>query len=92
MIWMSKGAEVHGSSEGAEGDKIVNKYMLDADRQQGQTASFHHTSSPVSRRNFLPLTFKQDVSASAVENRTNKKKYSQYNWCLHTLPVLYIKL
>ena len=77
---MSKEAEVHGSSEGAEGRKRVNKYMLDAGRQQGQTPSFHHTSPPVSERNnFLPLPLKQAVSASAVENSTNQTKYSQYD-------------
>jgi len=57
--------------------KVVNKYMSDADRQQGKTLSVHHTSPLVSQRNnFLPLPLKKDVSASAVENSTNKTKYS----------------
>lgn len=69
---MRKEAEVLRSSESAEGRKIVNKYMLDAERQQGQTLSFYHTSFHLPKKQLSPLLLKQDASASAVENSTRQ--------------------
>lgn len=45
----------------------------------------------LSKKSFLPLSFKQDLSTTTMENSTNKTKYSQWDSSLIILPDLYIK-
>lgn len=80
MLWMNKEAEVHGSSEDAKWRKTVGEQVHVRCTQAERSDSIiplHHTSLSMSQRNnFVPVPLRQDVSASAVENCSNKTKHS----------------
>lgn len=79
MIWMRNEAEVLGSSGGAMGRRKDSVQVHVRFRQAERLDSIipPDMNPYLSKRSFLPLSLRQDVSTTSVENNTNKTKYSQ---------------
>lgn len=71
--------------------KTVDKYMLYEEAERSDSVVPPHMNPWLRKKSFLPVPLKQGVSTITMDNSTNKTKYSQWDWCLTTLPVLYIK-